>query len=220
VAGVQKRVLVLGGGLAVVIIGYVFVVAQSSGNRMARLLTLFDPNCDTAGVCYQTQHGLFALGTGGIFGIGLGASREKWQFLPEAHNDFIFAVIGEELGLIGTLMVLGLFAVLGLAMARIVRRHTDPFVKVATSAVSFWVVGQAFVNIGVVIGVLPVIGVPLPLVSAGGSALVTTMAALGMVMSFARSEPGAPEALSVRRSVVRRTLTVFSRQRGDGASGV
>jgi cell division protein FtsW len=215
VAGVPKRMLALGIGIAAVVIGYVFVIGQSSGNRVARILAIFDANCDTTAVCYQTQHGLFALGTGGIFGIGLGASREKWQLLPEAHNDFIFAVIGEELGLIGTLMVLGLFVVLGLGMARIVRRHPDPFVKVATSAVSFWVVGQALINIGVVIGVLPVIGVPLPLVSAGGSALITTMAALGMVMSFARTEPGAMEALSARPSVVRRTLTVLGGRRRE-----
>jgi len=103
-------------------------------------------------------------------------------------------------------------------MARVVRRHPDPFVKITTAAVGCWVVGQAFVNIGVVTAVLPVIGVPLPLVSAGGSALITTMVALGMVISFARSEPGAAEALAARRSVVRRSVAVLSRRgrRGGG----
>ncbi len=125
---------------------------------------------DTLGECYQSMHGLYALGTGGLTGVGLGASREKWSYLPEAHNDFIFAVIGEELGLLGTLLVLGLFVIVGVATSRIVRRHPDPFVKITTAGIACWIVGQAFINIGVVIGLLPVIGVPLPLVSAGGSA--------------------------------------------------
>jgi cell division protein FtsW len=211
VAGAPARLLTLGGGLAAAIVGYVFVLG--SDNRMGRLTAMLDPNCDTSGICYQTQHGLFALGTGGLFGVGLGASREKWKYLPEAHNDFIYAIIGEELGLLGTLMVLGLFVALGVAMTRVVRRHPDPFVKITTAAVACWVVGQAFINIGVVIGVFPVIGVPLPLVSAGGSALVTTMAALGMVISFARSEPGAAEALAARGSVVRRSLAVLGSHR-------
>ncbi|ACZ30314.1 cell division protein FtsW [Xylanimonas cellulosilytica DSM 15894] len=216
VAGAPARLLGLGGGLAAAIVGYVFVVAQDGGNRMSRILATFDPACDTATICYQSQHGMYALGTGGLFGVGLGASREKWKYLPEAHNDFIYAVIGEELGLFGTLMVLALFVVLGIAMARVVRRHPDPFVKVTTAAVACWVVGQAFVNIGVVIGVFPVIGVPLPLVSAGGSALVTTMAALGMILAFARSEPGAAEALAARGGVVRRSLAVLGVRRGRG----
>ncbi|MCL1870175.1 MAG: putative lipid II flippase FtsW [Promicromonosporaceae bacterium] len=220
VAGAPARLLTLGSGIAAAIVVYVFIIGQGTGNRMARIMATFDPHCDVASVCYQSQHGLFALGTGGIFGVGLGASREKWKFLPEAHNDFIFAVIGEELGLLGTLMVLGLFVVLGIAMTRVIRRHPDPFVKITTAAISCWIVGQAFVNIGVVIGVLPVIGVPLPLVSAGGSALVTTMAALGVVISFARSEPGAAEALAARGSVVRRSLSVLgSARRAGGRRG-
>lgn len=216
VAGAPARLLVLGGAVAAAIVGYVFIVAQDNQNRINRILATFDPTCDATTICYQTQHGLFALGTGGVFGVGLGASREKWKFLPEAHNDFIYAIIGEELGLLGTLVVLGLFVALGIAMSRIVRRHPDPFVKITTAAVACWVVGQAFVNIGVVIGVFPVIGVPLPLVSAGGSALVTTMAALGMVISFARSEPGAEAALAARGSVVRRSLAVLGSRRGRG----
>ncbi|QAY70633.1 putative lipid II flippase FtsW [Xylanimonas protaetiae] len=214
VAGAPARLLALGGGMAAVIVGYVFVLGSS--NRVSRILAAYDPNCDVTSICYQTQHGLFALGTGGLFGVGLGASREKWRYLPEAHNDFIYAIIGEELGLFGTLMVLGLFVALGIAMSRVVRRHPDPFVKITTAAVACWVVGQAFINIGVVIGIIPVIGVPLPLVSAGGSALVTTMAALGMVISFARSEPGAAEALAARGSVVRRSLAVLGVRRRPG----
>ena len=164
--------------------------------------------------CYQTLHGGYGLASGGWGGLGLGESREKWSYLPAAHNDFIFAILGEELGLIGTLLVLALFGLLAFAMIRIIRRHPDPFVQITTGAILCWIIGQALVNIAVVIGLAPVIGVPLPLVSAGGSALVMTMAALGVLIAFARSEPGAAEALAARPSVVRRSLAVVGRSRG------
>jgi cell division protein FtsW len=211
VSGASTRLLALGAGLAAFVVGYGFIYLQEGSDRLDRIAATYGECTDTLGECYQSMHGLWALGTGGLTGVGLGASREKWSYLPEAHNDYIFAVIGEELGLLGTLLVLGLFVVLGLAMSRIVRRHPDPFVKIATAAIACWIVGQAFINIGVVIGLLPVIGVPLPLVSAGGTALITTMAALGVVISFARSEPGAAEALTARGSVVRRSLAVVGR---------
>lgn len=214
VAGAPSKMLVLGGAVATFVVVAFFVVGNT--NRIGRIMTTYGGCTDPQGECYQSLHGLWGLGTGGLFGVGLGASREKWRYLPEAHNDFIYAVIGEELGLLGTLLVLALFAVLGVAMARVVRRHPDPFVKITTAAVACWVVGQAFLNIGVVVGVFPVIGVPLPLVSAGGSALVATMVALGMVISFARSEPGAPEAFAARGGVVRRSLTVLGRGRRAG----
>src|SRR5699024_10512662 len=121
-------------------------------------------------------------------------------------NDFIFAIIGEELGLLGALLVLALFTALAVGLTRVIRRHPDRVVKITTAAIGTWILGQALINIGVVIGVLPVIGLPLPLVSAGGSALVTTMAALGIVLAFARTEPGAPEALAARRSSLRASL--------------
>lgn len=186
----------------------------SSPNRMQRIMAVFGGECDESAACYQTLHGLYGLGTGGISGLGLGASREKWAYLPEAHNDYIFAILGEELGLWGTLLVLGLFAALATGMFRIVRRHPDPFVKITTGAIAAWILGQALINIGVVIGFLPVIGVPLPLVSAGGSALIATLLAMGMVLAFARDEPGAGAALRARRGVVRRSLAVVGRGRG------
>lgn len=219
VSGAPTAMLGLGAVSAALFVGWTFIVNQDSSDRLTRILATYGSTCDEASECYQSIHGLYGLGTGGLFGVGLGASREKWKYLPEAHNDFIYSVIGEELGLLGTLLVLALFAVLGVAMARVVRRHPDPFVKITTAAIGCWVVGQAFVNIGVVIGVLPVIGVPLPLVSAGGSALVTTMVALGVVISFARTEPGAAEALAARRSVVKRSVAVLSRRGRDGAAG-
>jgi len=139
--------------------------------------------------CWQTVHGWEALAHGGVFGVGLGNSAGKWSWIPEADNDFIFAIIGEELGLVGCLLVLALFVLLTICFVRIIRMVRDPFAKLATSAVMTWIIGQAFVNIAVVLGVLPVLGVPLPLVSAGGSALLTTMAAIGIVLSFARHRP-------------------------------
>jgi cell division protein FtsW len=211
VAGVSLRIFAVAGVLAGAAVAMLTV---TSDNRRGRIMAWLSDTCDPSGDCYQSVHGTWALATGGWGGIGLGASREKWSYLPEAHNDFIFAIIGEELGLIGTLLVLGLFALLALAMFRVIRRHPDPFVQVTTGAIACWVIGQALINIGVVIGLVPVLGVPLPLVSAGGSALIMTMAALGVVISFARAEPGAAEALAARPHVVRRSLAVLGRIRG------
>lgn len=212
VGGVPLRMF----GLAAVAgAGVATVLTVTSQNRTDRIMSwLSTEGCDTSSACYQTLHGGWGLASGGWGGLGLGESREKWSYLPAAHNDFIFAIIGEELGLIGTMLVLGLFGLMALAMVRIIRRHPDPFVQVTTGAVLCWIIGQAFVNVAVVIGLAPVIGLPLPLVSAGGSALIMTMAALGVVISFARSEPGAAEALAARPSVVRRSLAVIGRSRG------
>ncbi|QNO36500.1 putative lipid II flippase FtsW [Protaetiibacter sp. SSC-01] len=139
--------------------------------------------------CYQPLHGWQALANGGLFGLGLGNSEAKWNWLPEAETDFIFAVIGEELGLVGALLVVALFLVLAVCFVRIVRRQVDPFARLATSIAMVWIIGQALVNIAVVLGLLPVLGVPLPFISAGGSSLVTTLLAVGIVLSFARRDP-------------------------------
>ncbi|MFW8745886.1 FtsW/RodA/SpoVE family cell cycle protein, partial [Mesorhizobium japonicum] len=126
--------------------------------------------------CYQTVGGWQALAHGGVLGVGLGNSTAKWNWLPEASNDFIFAVIGEELGLFGAILVLVLFLVLAVCFVRVIRMVADPFAKIVTGGVLAWIVGQALVNIAVVLGLLPVFGVPLPLISAGGSALIATLA--------------------------------------------
>ena len=210
VAGAPLRVFAGAGALAALA---VFVLVTGSANRMNRIAAWGGGGCsaeqDYLTTCWQAIHGQWALASGGWWGVGLGASREKWGLLPEAHNDFIFAVIGEELGLTGTLVVLALFAALGLGLFRIVLRSDDLFVKIVTGGVMTWVLGQAVVNIGAVLGLLPVVGVPLPLVSNGGSALVMTMVALGMVIGFARREPGASEALATRASLVQRSLAVL-----------
>ena len=211
VAGVPLRMFAVAG------VGAGAVVArlvQDSTSRSNRISALFSSTCDNSGDCYQSHRGLIALASGSWTGQGLGQSREKWSYLPERHNDFIFAILGEELGLLGALLVLILFGVLAVAMTRIIRRHTDPVAQIATGVIAAWVLGQALINIGVVVGLLPVLGVPLPLVSAGGSALITTMIALGVVVSFARTEPGAAEALAARPGVVRRSLAVVGRSAG------
>jgi len=208
VAGAPKRVFGVAGGLALV--GVALMVTGSS-NRTSRIANWLDPTCqaDPDGWCGQSVHGLYALADGGWWGVGLGASKEKWEWLSEAHNDFIFAIIGEELGLPGTLMILLLFGILAWACFRLVTRTQDRFVRIAGFGIMAWLLGQAIINIGAVIGLFPVIGVPLPLVSAGGSSLVTTLFALGILLSFARNEPGCKALLDARPSLVRRSLSVL-----------
>jgi cell division protein FtsW len=208
VAGAPKRVFAAAGGFA--LIGVAFLVTGSS-NRMDRITRWLDPSCqaDPDGWCGQSVHGLYALADGGWWGVGLGASKEKWEWLSEAHNDFIFAIVGEELGLPGTLMILLLFGILAWACFRLVTRTQDRFVRIAGFGIMAWLIGQAIINIGAVIGLFPVIGVPLPLVSAGGSSLVTTLVALGVLLSFARNEPGCKALLDARPSLVRRSLSVL-----------
>ena len=155
--------------------------------RLARVATLFNPSADPTGAGYQGLQGHYALAGGGWWGVGLGASREKWGLLPEAHTDFNFAVIGEELGLAGTLCVLGVFALLGYAGFRVVADSKDLFVQLAAGAATSWLIVQTLVNIGAVIGLVPITGIPLPLISYGGSALVLNLVTLGMLISFART---------------------------------
>ncbi len=216
-AGAPLRVFVVGGG---VIGGLVAMAVMTSPNRMQRLGAWSGSGtCDPTGSCWQPTHGLWGLATGGWWGVGLGAGREKWLWLPEAHNDYIFATIGEELGLAGTLAVLVLFAALGVGLFRLAIASEDLFVTIATGGVLAWVLGQAIINIGTVIGLLPVIGLPLPLVSSGGSALVMTLVALGMVLGFARQVPGAPEALAARPKMVQRSFAVLPRRAAGRAAG-
>ena len=164
--------------------------------RMERLLGFVHCGGNPVGPQQQCIQGKYALGSGGWFGVGLGSSREKWGWVPESTTDFIFAILGEELGLIGTLCVTFLYGGLAYAGLRIARRVEDTFMRLAAGAATAWIVGQALVNIGAVIGLLPITGVPLPLISEGLSSLLVTMVALGMLMSFAKREPGAAQALA------------------------
>ncbi|MCZ2402360.1 putative lipid II flippase FtsW [Paenarthrobacter sp. Z7-10] len=165
------------------------VLALTSSNRTSRISGWMG-NCDDGNdLCLQARNGLYALASGGWWGVGLGQSRQKWNWIPEAHNDFIFAIIGEELGLLGTLVVVLLYGILAVAIFRVIVRHRDPFIRIVCGCIMAWIIGQAFVNIAMVTGLLPVIGVPLPLISNGGSALTLVLAAVGVVLSFARSRP-------------------------------
>jgi len=154
--------------------------------RRARLFSFLDPWKDAGNTGFQIVQSLVGLGTGGLTGLGLGASRAKWGFLPNAYTDFIFAIIGEELGLLGTLIVVGLFAAFAVVGVRIALKAPDRYGTLLAAGVTAWVVGQALINIGAVIGVLPVTGVPLPFISFGGSSLVITMAATGILLNIAR----------------------------------
>lgn len=162
------------------------VMALGSGNRTTRLSGWLGA-CDTGNdICFQAQNGLYALASGGWWGVGLGQSRQKWSWIPEAHNDFIFAIIGEEFGLLGTLLIVLLYTTLAIAIFRIIVRSNDTYVRVVCGSIMVWIIGQAIVNIAMVTGLLPVIGVPLPFISYGGSSLFMVLCAIGVVLSFAR----------------------------------
>jgi cell division protein FtsW len=200
VNGAPARLFVAGGAL---VLGGVALLSMGHSYRLGRFAAWLDPNADAMGTGWQILQGKSALGGGGWFGVGLGASREKWDWLPEAHTDFIYAVVGEELGVLGSLLVIALFAAIGVAGLRLARRTTDPFVRTASAASVAWLLTQALLNIGAVLQLIPITGIPLPLVSYGGSSLVPTLVVLGMLMSFARSEAGrAPRA--PRRAAARK----------------
>lgn len=206
--------------LGLIAVTGVFLMVVTSANRMARIKAMLaggaSTDADALGQHWQSNHGLFALASGGWFGVGLGASREKWNWLPEAHNDFIFAIIGEELGLLGSSVVIGLFVALALGLVRVVVRSKDTVVQATTAGIFMWMIGQAAVNIGVVTGLLPVIGVPLPFVSYGGSALLANFLAIGVVLSFAREEPGARAAMAAHRARLSSSLSVFASRKRRG----
>ena len=154
--------------------------------RMARFASWLNPSADEQGTGFQVIHGQRALGSGGWFGVGLGASKEKWGTLPEAHTDFIYAVIGEEGGIVSTLLILVLFAAIVYVGLRIARTSPSRFVQLTSLGIVVWIATQVMVNIGAVLGILPVTGVPLPLVSYGGSSLIPTLTALGILLAFTK----------------------------------
>jgi cell division protein FtsW len=162
------------------------LAGMTKSYRRGRLLCFLHPASDPGNACYQLRQSLVGLGSGHVMGVGLGASRAKWGFLPNAHTDFIFAIIGEEVGLIGSLLVAGLFVAFAVLGVRAASRAPDRFGALLAGGITAWVVGQAFINIGAAIGTLPVTGVPLPFVSFGGSSLVIAMAASGILINVAR----------------------------------
>ncbi|TXJ07515.1 MAG: putative lipid II flippase FtsW [Aeromicrobium sp.] len=191
-----KVVIGLGAGL----LAAVAALIGSAPHRLDRLNSFWDPMADPEGGGYQVIKAMMGFARGGFWGLGLGNGRQKWGALPEAHTDFIFAVIGEELGLMGALVILALFAMIGYAGFRIVVLSRNSFARYLAAGITMWLVFQAFVNIAMVVKLLPVVGVPLPLVSYGGSSLIVTMAALGLLANCAKTVPGARRDLALARS--------------------
>jgi cell division protein FtsW len=172
---------------------------MSEGYRSDRVQSWLNPGADSQGSGYQARQARYALANGGVFGDGLGQGTAKWNYLPNAHNDFIFAIIGEELGFVGAvglLLLFGLFAYTGM---RIAKRSADPFLRLVTATTTLWVLGQVFINVGYVVGLLPVTGLQLPLISAGGTSTATTLLMMGVMTNAARHEPDAVAALRAGR---------------------
>jgi cell division protein FtsW len=175
------------------------VLAMAEGYRSARVQSWLNPGADAQGSGYQARQARFALANGGVFGDGLGQGSAKWNYLPNAHNDFIFAIIGEELGFVGAVGLLCLFGLFAYTGMRIARRSADPFLRLLTATATLWIMGQVFINVGYVVGLLPVTGLQLPLISAGGTSTATTLLMIGIMANAARHEPEAVAALRAGR---------------------
>jgi cell division protein FtsW len=184
--------------------GGALMLSMSEGYRRARIFSFLDPFRDPLNAGYQAVQARIALASGGFAGVGLGASRQKWMYVPNAHTDFIFAIIGEEVGLFGTFAVIGLFGLLAYAGVRTARRAPDAFGRITAGAITAWIVGQAFINMAAVTGLLPITGVPLPLVSFGGSSLLITLVALGILVNIGRQEDWPPRRAAEPRPRRRR----------------
>ncbi|MBS1675144.1 MAG: cell division protein FtsW [Actinobacteria bacterium] len=207
-SGVRLRILLVP---VLLIAGAVLLFAFTNERRRMLILNMFstqsDSSCYLDG-CYQQVHAIWGMANGGVFGVGLGNSREKYGWLPAASNDYIFAIVGEELGLIGCALVLALFALFAIAVFRMIRRTDDLFIRVTAGGIVVWILSQALINIGVVLRVFPVLGVPLPFMSQGGTSLLSVLLACGVLLSFARTLPvpaprtgaaGAPRAAQAGR---------------------
>jgi cell division protein FtsW len=181
-------------GVVLVVVGAVTAFAFAAPYRVQRLTTFTHPFKDAKNTGFHTVEGLYALASGGVFGVGLGQGTSKYGWVPNASSDYVFAIIGEELGMIGCLAVLGLFGLLAYTGMRIARRNADPFVRLVAGGATVWLCGQAIINIGYVTGLLPVTGIPLPFISAGGTSLLASFFVLGMLVSFARHETPAVAA--------------------------
>ena len=174
-------------GLVPVLIVGIAGLAVVQPYRLRRVTTFLNPESDPLGASYQIRQALIALGSGGFFGVGLGKSRQKYEYLPEANTDSIFAILGEEVGFFGAVIVIALFVFLVWRCFKIAKRVNDPFGKLFTLGVGSWIGAQALVNTGSMVALLPLTGVPLPLISYGGSGLVVTLAALGIVYNISKS---------------------------------
>lgn len=193
VAGVPMRPLAVLGGVGA---SLMVLLAFAAEYRARRVFTLFDPWSDPTGAGWQTLQSLTGLANGGTTGVGLGASRAKWGYLPNSHTDFIFAIIGEELGLVGTLTILGMLGLLGFLGFRTALRAPDLLGLLLAAGITTWLLVQTFINIGGVVGLVPITGVTLPFISFGGSSLLVMMASMGILMNVSRRsiEAGGPRS--------------------------
>jgi cell division protein FtsW len=236
IAAMVMSVMIIGGApwkliasLAIIALAGVTMLIMLFPNRLNRLVAFLNPGTEVSGTNMQSLRGTYALASGGWWGEGLGASKQKWGLLSEAHTDYIFAIIGEELGLVGTLTILGCFVMIGFFGLRVVRsmnqglldaadedtsvlseqRRTElHFCRHAATAVVAWITVQAMVNMAVVLGYFPVMGVPLPLVSYGGSSLIAVLAGLGLLVACAYREPSTVAWITRRRQRRATDLTV------------
>lgn len=197
VAGAPVRYILPMGVLS---LGVAAAAALSADYRRERVLAFMDPWADPLNTGYHTIQSLIALGSGGWLGVGLGASRQKWSYIPNAHTDFIYSILGEEMGLLGTLTVLGLFAFIVYLGIRTARQARDRFGMFVAAGITIWIGVQAMVNIGAVTATMPITGVPLPLVSFGGSSLVVSLVAMGILTNIAKKGRGARRQTQARRS--------------------
>lgn len=196
-AGMPRKLITYITGAALIAVP---LIMMSSASRRGRILAWLDPSApDPNGYTWQSTHGVWAFASGGITGVGLGQSKLKWSWIPEAENDFIFAIIGEEMGLIGALVVVILFVATAMVMIRIAAKCNNLYARMVVLGVMLWITVQALINVAVVLTLLPVLGVPLPLISQGGSSIIAILAALGIVLGIERENHLAPMRASKAR---------------------
>jgi cell division protein FtsW len=215
VSGTPLRVLGTGGSIA---FGLALAAIWIEPYRRARFFSFLNPGHDPQGAGYQTVQGIIGLGSGGPFGVGLGQGPSKVNYLPEAHTDMIFAVIGEELGLIGTTLLMAAFVVFAYAGLRVALRCRDPFGKRLAAGLTTLICGQALINLAAVLGLAPLTGIPLPFISYGGSSLIVSLAAVGVLLNIAGHGNAARAQVPDRSRRDGRPRAAVARRRG-GARG-
>lgn len=196
VGGLAVKYVFMGMGLLLLGLVIEIITDPSRLRRLGSFLNSYEADPQGAGL--QVKHSLWALGTGGLSGVGPGASRQKWNYLPEAQTDFIYAILGEEFGFIGTLTVIIIYAVLGWILLRLIMKAKNFSTRFCASGVVAWIMVQSLVNVAVVIGIAPVVGLPLPLISSGGSAQLATLIMMGVLLAFVKAEPGVKEIVEAK----------------------
>lgn len=183
IAGARTFHLALGGIALVILLGFLIKIAPY---RLSRLLVYFDPSNQTLGAAYHINQALIAIGSGGLWGLGFGQSKQKYLYLPQAHSDSIFAIIAEELGFLRSILIIAVFVFLAIRGLKIVKNAPDNFARFLSAGIISWIILQAFINIAAMIGLLPLTGIPLPFISFGGSSLIVTLVAMGILLNISK----------------------------------